>query len=306
MQPGGRRVVVVGSLNADLSVAVERRPGPGETVLGGDLVERPGGKGANQAVAAARVGGDVAMVGRVGDDARAELLTGALCDAGVDVAAVEVTAGEASGCALITVTPEGENAIVVAPGANARLSADDVERRRELLGEAAVVVCQLEIAPAVVEAVARALPRSTRLVLNAAPARELPAALLERTDVLVVNETELRVVCKGAGLPATGSERELVLALAQRGPGAVLATLGAQGALLAEAGACVAIPAPKAEAVDTTGAGDATVGALGAALAAGLDLETASRAAVAAGSAAISAPGAQPPLPALAELRGPA
>lgn len=293
-------MVVAGSLNVDLAVRVERRPGPGETVLGGELVERPGGKGANQAVAAARVGAKVAMLGRVGDDARAELLRRALGDAGVDARAVEATPGTASGCALITVTPDGENAIVVAPGANARLSEEDVERHGALLSGAAVVVCQLEIPLAVVEAVARALPEATRLVLNAAPAGTLPAPLLERTDVLVVNQSELRVV---AGAGAGASERELVLGLLERGPRAVLATLGPQGALLGHGHDCLAVPArPAAEVVDTTGAGDATVGALAAALAQGLELETAARAAVAAGTAAISAPGPQPPLPALAEL----
>lgn len=293
-------MVVAGSLNVDLAVRVERRPGPGETVLGGELVERPGGKGANQAVAAARVGAKVAMLGRVGDDARAELLRRALGDAGVDARAVEATPGTASGCALITVTPDGENAIVVAPGANTRLSEEDVERHGALLSGAAVVVCQLEIPLAVVEAVARALPEATRLVLNAAPAGTLPAPLLERTDVLVVNQSELRVV---AGAGAGASERELVLGLLERGPRAVLATLGPQGALLGHGHDCLAVPArPAAEVVDTTGAGDATVGALAAALAQGLELETAARAAVAAGTAAISAPGPQPPLPALAEL----
>ncbi len=302
MLRSGGHVAVVGSLNADLAVAVENRPQAGETVLGSALVERAGGKGANQAVAAARVGADVAMVGRVGDDARADLLLTALRDAGVDTAAVEVTAGEPSGCALITVTPDGDNAIVVAPGANAKLSTGDISRHRDLLRDAAVVVCQLEIPVEVVEATARELPDATRLVLNAAPHAQLPGPLLERLDVLVVNAPELRGVAEGVGLHGGEPERDLVVGLLDHGPRAVLATLGADGALLASGGHCVSLPARSVEVVDTTGAGDAAVGALAAALAAGLTLENAAGAAVAAGTAAITAPGPQPPLPALAEL----
>ncbi len=298
----GGRVAVVGSLNADLAVAVNNRPQAGETVLGSDLVERAGGKGANQAVAAARVGAEVAMVGRVGDDARAELLLSALRDAGVDIDAVEAIAGEASGCALITVTPDGDNAIVVAPGANAKLSAGDIERHGDLLRAAAVVVCQLEIPLEAVDATARELAEDALLVVNAAPPADLSPPLLERTDVLVVNAPELRGVAGGVGLDVDAPEHELVTGLLGHGPRAVLATLGADGALLGHGDECVALPARPVEVVDTTGAGDATVGALAAALAAGLTLEEAARAAVAAGTAAITAPGAQPPLPALADL----
>jgi ribokinase len=293
-------VVVVGSLNVDLAVEVERRPEPGETVLGGVLVERAGGKGANQAVAAARVGARVAMVGRVGEDSRAALLRDALRAAGVDDTAVEATPGAPTGIALITVSPDGENAIVVSPGANGELDADDVSRHGELLLRADVVVCQLEIRLEVVEAVAGGLG-SAQLVLNAAPALALPAALLDRTDVLVVNAQELWTVAEAAGVPAS-TEQDAVVGLLEAGPRAVLATLGADGALLGCEGRCLEIPTPHVEVVDTTGAGDATVGALAAAMAAGFEPEPAAGVAVAAGTAAVTAPGPQPPLPDLAAL----
>ena len=302
MRKGGR-VVVVGSLNADLAVAVKNRPEAGETVLGSDLVERAGGKGAYEAVAATRVGAEVAMVGRVGDDPRAELLLAALRDAGVDIDAVEAIAGEASGCALITVTPDGDNAIVVAPGANGRLSAGDIARHGDLLSAAAVVVCQLEIPlEAVLDATARELAEDALLVVNAAPPADLSPPLLERTDVLVVNAPELRALAEGVRNRRGWLERELMTGLLGHGPRAVLATLGADGALLGHGDDCVSLRARSVEVVDTTGAGDAAVGALAAALAAGLTLEDAA-AAAAARTAAITAPGPQPPLPALAELR---
>ncbi len=166
------------------------------------------------------------MVGRVGDDARAELLLAALRDAGVDIDAVEAIAGEASGCALITVTPDGDNAIVVAPGANARLSAGDIARHGDLLSAAAVVVCQLEIPLEAVDATARELAEDALLVVNAAPPADLSPPLLERTDVLVVNAPELRGVAGGVGLDVDAPERELVTGLLGHGPRAVLATLG--------------------------------------------------------------------------------
>ncbi len=299
-QAEGGGVVVVGSLNADLMVNVERRPEPGETVLGGELVERAGGKGANQAVAAARVGARVAMVGRLGQDSRAALLRDALRAAGVDDTAVEATPNAATGTALITVTPDGENDIVVSPAANGELGPADVSRHGELLRSAAVVVCQLEIRVEVVEAVAAELG-SAWLVLNAAPARALPTALLERTDVLVVNSQELQTVAEAAEVTAD-NEPDAVVALLDAGPRAVLVTRGEHGALLGYDGRCLEIPTPDATVVDTTGAGDATVGALAAALAAGFSPQRAAAMAVAAGTAAVTAPGAQPPLPHLSEL----
>ncbi|MFD8041760.1 ribokinase, partial [Streptomyces bauhiniae] len=177
-------LLVVGSANADLVVGVERRPGAGETVLGGDLAVHPGGKGANQAVAAARLGARTALLARVGDDGHGRLLRDSLRSAGVDTAAV-LSGGAPTGVALITVDPSGDNSIVVSPGANARLTEGDV--RAELLGAARVVSAQLEIPLETVAAVVRALPEGTRFVLNPSPPRPLPDEVLAACDPLVVN-----------------------------------------------------------------------------------------------------------------------
>ncbi|TDD82295.1 PfkB family carbohydrate kinase, partial [Actinomadura rubrisoli] len=164
-----REVVVVGSANADLVVAVDRRPGPGETVLGSDLAVHPGGKGANQAVAAARLGGRVGIVGRVGDDPHGDLLRGALGGAGVDLTHLSTTPGP-SGVALITVGPDGDNSIIVSPGANARLTPADAAGAREMIAAASVVSFQMEIPlPTIVAAARMASAAGVRVVLNLSP-----------------------------------------------------------------------------------------------------------------------------------------
>ncbi|MET7613677.1 ribokinase, partial [Streptomyces seoulensis] len=256
-------LLVVGSANADLVVGVERRPGAGETVLGGDLAVHPGGKGANQAVAAARLGARTALLARVGDDGHGRLLRDSLRSAGVDTAAV-LTGGAPTGVALITVDPSGDNSIVVSPGANARLTEDDV--RAEVLGAARVVSAQLEIPPATVAAVVRALPEGTRFVLNPSPPRPLPGEVLAACDPLVVNEHEARVLLgheKAAepaddpADPADWARRLLAL-----GPRSVVVTLGAKGALVCDASGVRAVPSVAVAAVDTTGAGDAFTAAL--------------------------------------------
>ncbi|WP_207401193.1 ribokinase, partial [Actinomadura roseirufa] len=233
-------VVVVGSVNADLVVGVDRRPGPGETVLGSDLVTHPGGKGANQAVAAARLGGRSALVGRIGDDAHGGLLRASLAAAGVGLA--HLTAGPGpSGVALIAVGPDGDNSIIVAPGANARLSPADVAAARETIGAAAVVSCQLEVPLPAVEAAARAAGAAgARFVLNPSPPAPVPDALLALCDPLVVNEHEAARLLGGPGGPVPGGSggeaaavEETGRALLARGPRSVVITLGAGGALAA-------------------------------------------------------------------------
>ncbi|QMW68370.1 ribokinase [Mumia sp. ZJ1417] len=266
-------VVVVGSLNVDLVTTVARHPEPGETVLGGDLVRLRGGKGANQALAARRAGASVAMIGRVGDDADGRAYRAAMSDAGVDVTHLHLTPAAPTGTALIVVDEAGENSIVVAPGANARLDAADVEAAREMIATADVVLVQLEIADEAVRAVAGVAARAgTRLVVNASPVRDLPAEVLRQADPVVLNEHEAAAY----GL-ATGGD-------------AVCVTLGGRGATWGEA---TATPPPVLP-VDTTGAGDAFAGALAAALAARVPREEALRAAVDAGAEATTWPGAQP------------
>ncbi|MFI0352757.1 ribokinase [Actinomadura sp. 9N407] len=279
---------MVGSVNADLVIGVDRRPAPGETVLGSDLATYPGGKGANQAVAAARLGARAAILGRIGDDGHGALLRDALAAAGVDLAHLIVTPGP-SGVALITVDTGGDNSIIVSPGANARLLPSDVERARDMLAGASVVSFQLEIPLETVEAAARtAAGAGARVVLNLSPPAELPVGVLELCDPLVVNEHE------AAFLLGHRDEPEAMAAeLLARGPRSVLITLGADGALVADASGVTAIASPKVEAVDTTGAGDAFTAALCLRLARGDALPDAARYAARVGAAAVREPGAQ-------------
>ena len=282
----GPDVVVVGSINHDITVAADRRPDAGETVLGHSLATACGGKGANQAIAAARAGARVAMVGCVGDDAAGAAMVANLEAAGVATDDVRV-ADAPSGTALIVVDAQGENSIVVVPGANGELSADDVDGA---LGEARpVVLAQLEVPEAAIAAAARA---ARRFVLNASPARALRDDLLAAADPLVVNAGE------AAALAGTGNDRDpdaLAAALLARGARSVVVTLGADGARWASAGASFAHPAPAVDVVDTTGAGDVFAGTLAARLAAGDGPEAALAAAVEAGAAAVGWHGAQEP-----------
>ncbi|HEY8986941.1 MAG TPA: ribokinase, partial [Streptomyces sp.] len=253
-------LLVVGSANADLVIGVERRPGAGETVLGSDLAVHPGGKGANQAVAAARLGARTALLARVGDDANGRLLLESQQGAGVDTAGVLV-GGAPTGVALITVDPSGDNSIVVSPGANGRLTPEDVRAAAPLLHASRVVSAQLEIPLESVVEVVRQLPSGTRFVLNPSPPRELPAEVLAACDPLIVNEHEAQVILGGGAIGDDPAEwaRELLAG----GPKSVVVTLGSEGALVASAdGDVVRVPSVKVDAVDTTGAGDSFTAAL--------------------------------------------
>ena len=297
--PEGPEVAVVGSANLDLVVEVATIPVPGETVLGGDLRRIAGGKGANQAVAAARLGRRVAMIGRVGDDDSGAILRAALTSAGVDTARILTTDGTPSGTALIAVAADGDNAIVVSPGANGRLSPGDVAAAAGVLEAAAVVLLQLEVP---VEAVAAAVSTARgTVVLNPAPApaAPLPLDVLDGVDVLVPNQTELAVLAGHSGLSAIGEvDAGTAVALARGLPVAsVVVTLGADGAMVVTGAEAVHVPAPRVDPVDTTAAGDAFCGALADALADGADLVTAAEWAVRVGAAATLRPGAQPSLP---------
>lgn len=286
-------VVVVGSLNLDLVVPVVRHPAPGETVLGGDSARNPGGKGANQAVAAARLGRRAAMIGCVGDDDAGRVLTGVLDENRVDTTGVRVVDGVPTGLALITVDDRAENAIVVSPGANARLSVDDVATAAPAIAGAAVVLLQLEVPDEAVIAAARAAEGI--VVLNPAPARPLPPALFARADVLVPNRTELALLAD-AEQPAD-LDGVAALARALESPSAVVVTLGADGALVVEGDSVAHIPAVRVTPVDTTAAGDAFCGGLADALAGGSNLVEAAGWAARVAAVAVTRRGAQPSLP---------
>jgi len=289
-------VVVVGSVNMDVSVSVDRLPRPGETLLGGTVRRSGGGKGANQAVAAARAGGArTAMVGRVGADSEGHLLRGVLESDGIDCAALGTSATAPTGTALITVDGSGENTIVVAAGANEEVALD--ERTASVVGGADVILAQLEIPQLTVLAAARARRDGALFVLNAAPYAAIDPVLLDEVDLLVVNEHE------ALGLTGAGSVEAATVSLLDRVP-AVLVTLGAAGASLVRRGASpVCVPASPVEVVDTTGAGDTFCGVLGAALARGDDDLTALQLASAAASIAVQRPGAQDAVPTAAETR---
>lgn len=294
-------ITVVGSINADLMIAVDRHPLPGETLPGSGGSISPGGKGANQAVAAALQGARVSMVGAVGADAYAEPATHHLRHSGVDLTHVRRVPG-ATGLAVVTVDAQGENAIIVVPGANATVDAAAVDQARAVVEEATVVVLQGEIPRDGIET-ATALTRG-RLVVNLAPVVPVDPSVLRRADPLVVNEHEgalaFRMLVRDAEVSApedATSQDALVRALRHAGVPSVVMTLGADGAVLADDQGLHRVPSPRVEVVDTTGAGDAFVGALSARLAAGQDLGTAARHAARVGAYACTGHGARPSYP---------
>jgi ribokinase len=293
-------LLVVGSANADLVIAVERRPAAGETVLGGDLAVHPGGKGANQAVAAARLGARTVLLARVGDDAYGRLLLDSQRAAGVDTVGVLV-GGAPTGVALITVDPSGDNSIVVSPGANGRLTPGDVRAAGSLFQCSRVVSVQLEIPLETVVEVVRNLSTDSRFVLNPSPPRPLPPEVLAACDPLIVNEHEARVVL-GEACVSDRPEDWARLLLA-KGPRSVVVTLGAEGALVASSEGVSRVPSVKVEAVDTTGAGDAFTAALGYRLGTGSSLADAAAYAARVGAAAVTKEGAQVSFPTAEEVQ---
>ena len=295
-----RRVVVLGSLNMDLVVDVGRLPTPGETVSGTGFRTAGGGKGGNQAIAAARVGASVSMVGCVGDDANGRTLTALLQADGIDSDGVRSVAGP-TGVAMVMVDQTGQNFIAVVPASNGHLSPADVSAASARIAAADVLVAQLEVPLATVAAAERAADAgATAFILNAAPALPLPDELLRGVDVLVVNETELGIVA-GHQVEA-GREAHLARMLLGRGPRAVVVTLGARGALIVDQAGVAAVAPFAVQPVDTTAAGDAFVGALAARYAGPGSLRDAARYASAAAALACTRAGAQPSLPTAAEV----
>jgi len=296
------RVLVVGSANVDFTVAAARLPRPGETVTGGTLLVNHGGKGANQAVAARRLGAEVRFIGCVGDDASGRELRAALEQEGIGVAGVTATDEAATGTALIVVDAEGRNQIVVAPGANWRLHAEAAKRRAEDLGWADVVMCQLETPlETVAWVLGEARRRGKTTLLNPAPFRDEAAGLVPLADYLTPNETEAGrltglPVRDAAGATAAGH------ALLERGARVVVVTLGAAGAVACARGQEVRVPAFAVPVVDTTAAGDAFNAGLAVSLAERRPLPEALRFAAATAALACTRRGAQPSLPRRAEV----
>lgn len=295
-------VFVVGSVNQDYVLRVQRRPAPGETVTDAELDLFPGGKGANQAVAAARLlgPGKVSILGRVGDDAARPRLVENLEDNGVETGQVESIEGETSGSAFITVTPDGENSIVVSPGANRRFGAREVDGSADALRGTSVLVAQMEVRVEAIQRAAEIVAESGgRTMLNLAPAREVPSSLLAMLDPLLVNEHEADFLL---GYDGDRLPESTAAALLELGPRSAVITLGAEGAALASPDGTAVYPARRTTPVDTTGAGDAFAGALAARLAQGYDLPDAVPYAVKAGTVAVTKPGAQGALPYREEL----
>jgi ribokinase len=300
--PAGR-VLVVGSANVDFTVAASRLPGVGETVSGGTLLVNHGGKGANQAVAARRLGAEVRFVACVGDDASGRDIRAALRAEGIGVDGMMVTGEAATGTALIVVDGEGRNQIAVAPGANWRLSVEHVRSRADDFAWAQVVLCQLETPLETLElALGEARRRGLVTVLNPAPVREgMSDDVWRRVDYLTPNEGE---AARLSGVPVQDARSAGAAgrALRDRGVGTVIVTLGAQGSVACTAQEDIRTAAFPVDAVDTTAAGDAFNGALGTALGVGDTLPNALRFASAAAALACTRRGAQPSLPTRAEV----
>lgn len=298
-----KKILVIGSLNMDMVISVRELPRRGETILGGSPDYIPGGKGANQACAAGKLGGTVAMLGKVGRDAMGRTLKENLAAAGVDVAHVEETPDAPTGMAVIYVSETGSNSIVVVPGANALCDRDYIEANEALIAASDIIVLQLEIPyEAVFRAVELAKKHGRLVVLNPAPAPDsLPPQVIAGLDYFTPNETELARI---AGLPV-GNTEEAVTAgkkLVSQGVGTVLATLGEAGALLVTAEDAQVIPSLRVKAVDTTAAGDTFNGAFVTALSEGMDEAAAIAFGNKAAAISVTRKGAQTSIPSREEV----
>jgi ribokinase len=291
-------IVVLGSVNADLVLRCERLPGPGETVHGREFKVLPGGKGANQAVAAARLGAAVSFIGCVGADDHGREARRRLAAEGIELTHLAEVA-QPTGVAMILVDDRGQNSIALSAGANAALGVAQVDAAAALIGSAALLVCQLESPlAAVARAMAIAHAAGVPVLLNPAPAQALPAALLRQVDILVPNESEAAVLLGAALAPADAAAR-----LRERGPATVIVTLGADGVQCADEHANLHAPAPRTRAVDTTGAGDTFIGAFAAARCAGAALHAAIAHAQQAAAFSVARPGTIDAMPYARDLQ---
>lgn len=292
-------IIVIGSLNADLVQNVDRLPEPGETLVGGNLETFSGGKGANQACAAGRMGARVRMIGQLGNDGLASLLLESLESAGVGTASIG-TADMSTGAAVILVLPDGENLIIISPGANATVTVELATERLSTLHEGSYLLSQLEIPiESVQESLAIGKARGATTILDPAPARHLSSDLLRLVDFLTPNETETATLLNKQGLTMDSvSEMERAATdLLAMGPRSVVLKLGARGCMIADCQGCVHVPGFSVSAVDTTAAGDVFNGAFATALAEGQAVLPAARLANAAAALSVTRPGAQISVP---------
>jgi ribokinase len=295
--------IVVGSLNMDLVMRVTRLPQAGETLSGHGFALAEGGKGANQAVASARLGARVAMVGRVGPDSFGTQLRASLLRDAIDATHVTISHDAPTGVAMIMVDDTGENRIILAPGANLALSAADIDAAAGPIGRARLLVAQLEVpVPAVTRAIAHAARAGAGVVLTPAPAAPLPADVWPRVDYLIPNETEASLLT-GIAVQDMVSADRAARALLARGVRHVLLTMGAQGVFVLDGDGARVLPARDVSVVDTTAAGDCFAGGVVAGLCEGMTLDQAAHLGIEAASLCVTRAGAQPALPYRAELR---
>jgi ribokinase len=299
---GTPHIVVVGSSNTDMIIKLDRIPRPGETILGGEFLTAAGGKGANQAVSAARAGGHVTFIARVGNDMLGEQAIAGFIKEGINVDHVVRDTASPTGVALIFVGRNGENSIAVASGANGNLSPTDVRNAQGAFAGAGVLLMQLETPVETLQAAAElAVQAGVRIILNPAPAQPLPDRLLQHVSILTPNETEAELLT-GIKVDSTATAGEAANNLIARGVQTVILTLGARGAFVATADTRKLVSGFKVEAVDTTAAGDTFNGALAVALAEGQPLDRAVLFANAAGAISVTRIGAQPSTPKREEI----
>jgi ribokinase len=292
-----KKIIVAGSMNMDMVVKTSHIPKPGETVLGGSFFMNPGGKGANQAIAVARLGGDAAFIGKIGDDIFGKQSAQLFDEEGVNTLGIVSDVALPSGIALITVDKNGENSIVVAPGANANLQPADVEKAFGYYPDAEILLIQLEIPMETVAYTAkRAKRQGMQIILNPAPANDLPAETFQLIDIMTPNENEAEML-SGVRITDIEHAREAALKIQAKGATHVIITMGKQGAAVLEDNDFFHVPAPHVETLDTTAAGDVFNGALAVALSEGKPLREATDFACRAAAIAVTRLGAQASIP---------
>lgn len=297
------RITVIGSTNTDMVIKTTKLPVPGETILGGNFFMNAGGKGANQAVAAARLGGKVSFIAKIGDDIFGKQAKQLFDSENIRTDFIFTDPGNPSGVALITVDSHAENCIVVAPGANGNLTTTDIDKARKEILNSELILMQLEVPlETVIYAAGIAFSAGKKVILNPAPAQQLPDDLLKKLYIITPNETEAELLT-GIHISDIDSAEKAARQLLQKGIQIVIITLGSKGALILSAKGCSVIPSPKVEAIDTTAAGDVFNGALAVAIAEGMEPGKAVEMANKAASISVTRFGAQASAPYRDEIR---